>query len=143
MQRWKKQGTRNKIQKIRNTKMTEVKQKEKRFDLEERTLEYSKRVLRLCKNLPKNDINREMADQLFRAASSVGANYREANDALGKKGFVMRMKISRKEAKEAEYWLKLVAEGNPEMKEKMSGLIDETKELRMIFSSIISKVSAN
>ena len=120
-----------------------MKQKEKRFDLEERTLEYSKRVLRLCKSLPKNDMNREMADQLFRSASAVGANYREANDSLGKKDFVMRIKISRKEAKEAEYWLDLVAEGNPGMKEKMSDLIKETKELRMIFSSIANKVLTN
>ena len=70
------------------------------FDLEERTSEFSKTVIRLCKQLPEKIINRELIGQLFRASGSVGANYREANDALSKKDFRHRIKITRKESKE-------------------------------------------
>ncbi len=113
---------------------------QEKFDLEERTLKYSKRILGLCRVLPKNKINLEIQDQLFRSASAVGANYREANDALGKKDFVMRIKIARKEAKEAEYWLELVAESNPELKDRLQEIRNETIELKKILSAIIQKV---
>jgi four helix bundle protein len=66
------------------------------FDLEERTLEFAKNVIRLCKKLPRNSINHEIVGQLIRSSGSVGANYREANDALSKKDFVYRIKIVRK-----------------------------------------------
>lgn len=71
-----------------------------KFDLEERTTEFGKRVVRLCISLPKNSINNRLTGQAVGSAGSVGANYREANDSLGKKDLIMRMKISRKEAKE-------------------------------------------
>lgn len=69
------------------------------FDLEERTLEFSKKNIRLCKKLPSSAINREVISQLIRSSGSIGANYREANDALSKKDFSHRIKITRKEAK--------------------------------------------
>ncbi len=72
----------------------------KEFDLEKRTTEFAKDVIRLCKILPKNIINNRLVDQIIRSAGSIGANYREANDALGNKDFLHRLKISRKEAKE-------------------------------------------
>ena len=57
-----------------------------KFDLEERTLEFAKNVIRLCRQLPQNVINNELIGQLIDSSGSVGANYREANDALSKKG---------------------------------------------------------
>jgi len=69
----------------------------------------------------------------------VGANYREANNALGKKDFIHRLKIARKEAKEIIHWLELIEEANPEFKSRMQGLKKEAGELRNIFSSIINK----
>ena len=74
-----------------------------KFDLEERTLEFAKNILRLCAQLPQNAISRELISQLIRAGGSVGANYREANDSLSKKDFYYRIRITRKEAKEAYY----------------------------------------
>ena len=68
------------------------------FDLEERTVKFAKDVIKLCKSLPRNSINDRLVGQEVGAAGSVGANYREANDALGNKDFVQRMKISRREA---------------------------------------------
>ena len=71
------------------------------FDLEERTTKFAKAVIALCKTLPRNPINDRLVSQVVGASGSVGANYREANDALGKKDFLQRMKITRREAKES------------------------------------------
>lgn len=87
-------------------------QNSKQYDLEERTLQFARSTLRLCKELPKTVINREIGKQLIRAATSVGANYIEANEALSKMDFLMRIKICRKEAKECGYWLKLIIDEN-------------------------------
>lgn len=106
-------------------------------DLEQRTLNYSKNIIKLCKCLPKNYINLPIINQIIRSAMSVGANYREANDSLGKKDFIMRLKISRKEAKETIYWLNLLIEENENNKAGIDLLLKESIELKKIFSSII------
>ena len=111
------------------------------FDLEKRTLEFSKNVIRLCKKLHKNVINNELIGQLIDSSGSIGANYREANDALSKKDFRHRIKITRKEAKETHYWLELLLEANPEFKEEIVVLLNESLELKKIFSSISDKSS--
>ena len=112
-----------------------------RFDLEDRTLEFAKKVVDLVKELPKNIANLELSSQIIRSASSVGANYREANDSLGKKDFAMRLRISRKEAKETYYWLQLISHSNPTLKEIIDLLLDECSQLTKILSSIINKTS--
>jgi len=109
------------------------------FDLEQRTTEFAKRVIRLCKSLPRNSMNDRLIGQIVGSAGSVGANYREANDALGKKDFTHRLKIARKEAKETIHWLELIEEGNEELKERMHEIKKEANELKNILSSIISK----
>lgn len=111
------------------------------FDLENRTLEFAKNIIRLCKKLPKNVINNELIGQLVDASGSIGANYREANDALSKKDFKHRIKITRKESKETHYWLELLLEANPEYKEEIVVLRNEAMELKKIFSSIADKSS--
>lgn len=108
------------------------------FDLEDRTLEFAKRIIRMCKDLPNNTVNFKLIDQIIRSAGSIGANYREANDSLSKKDFLMRMKISRKEAKETNFWLELIIEANPDFKDKIKGLLAESVELKKILSKIIS-----
>jgi four helix bundle protein len=75
----------------------------KKYDLEDRTLEFAKRILKMVRALPKNSINEYYSSQVVRSSGSIGANYREANDALGKKDFIHRIKISRKESKETTY----------------------------------------
>jgi len=111
------------------------------FDLEKRTLEFAKNVIRLCKQLPQNVINNELIGQLIDSSGSIGANYREANDALSKKDFKHRIKITRKEAKETYYWLELLIEANPGFKENIDILFKEALELKKIFSSIVNKSS--
>ena len=83
-------------------------QLKKPYDLEERTLQYTKDVISLVGKAPKSLSNIEVAKQLVRSAGSVGANYIEANESLGKKDFVMHARIARKEAKESRYWLQLI-----------------------------------
>ena len=80
----------------------------KQYDLEDRTLEFAKSVRVFVKRLLKTISNIEDSKQLVKASGSVGANYVEANESLGKKDFRMRIKICRKESKESTYWLKLV-----------------------------------
>ncbi len=119
--------------------MEKHKNSKPKYDLEERTLEFFKAVIRLCKKLPKDAVNVEIIRQLIRAAGSVGANYREANEAISKKDFSHRIKISRKEAKESHYWLQGLLEANQGFAEEIKPLIQEALELAMIFSSIMSK----
>ena len=112
----------------------------KKFDLEKGTTEFAKAVIRLCKELVKNSMNSRLVGQVVGSAGSVGANYREANDALGKKDFIMRMKIARREAKESVHWLELLLEANEDKAMQLNPLISEAGELKRILSSIVSKV---
>ena len=115
-------------------------QNPKPYDLEERTFQFAKAVRVFVKTLPKTMANIEDGKQLIRSSGSVGANYREANESLGKKDFLMRAKISRKEAKESAYWLRLIHETNYlENAAEAQALIQEAIELKKILSAIIEK----
>jgi four helix bundle protein len=95
-------------------------------------------VRNYVKNLPKTLSNIEDAKQLVRASGSVGANYIEAEEALSRKDFILRIKISRKEAKESWYWLELT-EPKEDQKNEKQDLIKEATELTKIFGSIVEK----
>ena len=110
-----------------------------KFDLEDRTLKFARSIVDLCKSLEKNTINFEFIKQLIRAASSVGANYREANDTITRKDFLHRIAICRREAKESKYWLELVLHANPRLTKEIEPLTDEALQLARIFASISSK----
>jgi four helix bundle protein len=115
-------------------------QNSKRFDLEDRTFQFAKSVALYIKELPKSVSNLEYSRQVVDSSGSVGANYIEANEALSKKDFVMRIKICRKEAKESAYWLRLIVETNDEKwKQEGKKLLNEALELKKIFSSILTK----
>ena len=114
-------------------------QNSKHYDLEDRTLEFAKKVRELIRRIAKTITNIEDTKQLARASGSVGANYIEANEALSKKDFVLRIKICRKEAKESQYWLKLINLNNEELDQKRNDLIREATELMKIFGAIIHK----
>jgi four helix bundle protein len=112
----------------------------KQYNLEERTFQFAKRVALYVKQLPNNISNLEHGKQVVRVLGSVGANYIEANEALSKKDFIMRIKICRKEAKESAYWLRLIVEINDEKyAQKGKFLHDEAIELKKIFSAILFK----
>ncbi|MDO8622135.1 MAG: four helix bundle protein [bacterium] len=112
------------------------------FDLEERTQRFAVACRNFVLRLPRNIPNEEYSRQLIRASGSPAANYIEANEALGTKDFVHKMKICRKEAKEARLWLDLCIVGdNPELTRTRSALIQEATELIKIFNAIIRKCS--
>jgi four helix bundle protein len=112
----------------------------KPYDLEDRTFEFARRIRAFVKDLPKTISNVEDIKQLIKASGSVGANYIEANEALSKKDFTMRIKISRKEAKESGYWLRLIGTGDQAAQEKeRQELISEATELMNIFGAILQK----
>lgn len=113
-------------------------QKPKQYDLGQRTLKFAERAIIYVNNLSKSLPNIEISRQLIRSCGSVGANYIEAEEALSKKDFVMRIKISRKEAKESIYWLKLSQSEERQIRVKES-LINEATELMKIFGSIVEK----
>jgi four helix bundle protein len=115
---------------------------EPKYDLEERTFQFARRVRQFIKLIPKTMSNFEDGKQVIRSSGSVGANYIEANEALGPKDFLLRMKTSRKEAKEARYWLRLLdLQAKRELEAELAALVKEASELVLIFSAIIRKKS--
>ena len=91
-------------------------------------------------NLVKKSIpNTEVIKQLVRSSGSVGANYIEANEALSKKDFAMRIKICRKESKDSVYWLKLIDISEDGIDKERQVLINEATELMKIFGAIVEK----
>ena len=112
----------------------------KLYDLEERTLNFAKEVRQFVKLLPRSVANLEDGKQVIRSSGSIGANYIEANEALGKKDFILRARISRKETKETKYWLEIIdTNGNSELEKNRLELINEATELLKILSSILNK----
>ena len=112
----------------------------KQYDLEDRTFHFAQHVREFVKRLPRNICNLEDGKQLVRASGSIGSNYIEANEALSKKDFQMRIKICRKEAKESRYWLRPVDTGGDNALEVERGdLITESTELMKIFAAIMHK----
>lgn len=99
--------------------------REKKYDLEERTLAFSLSIRDYIKASPKSLTNTVYVRQLARSSSSVGANYIEANDSIGEKDKLMRMRICRKEAKESIYWLKLIESGNDGSENRRKDLLKE------------------
>ena len=110
------------------------------YDLEDRTKKFSTQVIAFAKDLQKNNVNKNMIDQLLRSATSVGANYREANGASSKKDFKNKISLCRKEIQETKYWLELLVESNPKKKEEIKRLWSEAHELTLIFNKIWSSL---
>ena len=109
----------------------------KRFDLEERTFAFAKRVREFAKRLSKTIGNVEDSRQLIRSSGSVGGNYIEANESLSKKDFILRIKICRKEAKESRYWLRLIEATDETIAAERDLLVQEAQELMNIFGAIV------
>ncbi len=113
-------------------------EKGKKFDLEDRTIKFARRVRDLSKTVQTTTSNREDVRQVVRASGSVGANYIEANNALGKKDFLLRIKICRKEAKESGYWLRLIDIcSSTQLDAERQRLIEESTQLVKIFGTIL------
>lgn len=110
----------------------------KQYDLEERTFQFAKDNRAFVKLLPRTISNIEDVKQLVRASGSIGANYIEANEAIGKKDFVMKIRICRREAKESRYWLRLL-DCDGKCDGQQTRLLGEATELMKIFGAIARK----
>jgi four helix bundle protein len=108
----------------------------RRFDLEERTARFGEAVIRFARSAPKDIVVDPLLGQLVRAATSIGANYCEADDAGSKKEFRYRISICKRESRETKHWLRMLAVALPEHKSKARILWQEAKELNLIFASI-------
>lgn len=113
---------------------------EQKYDLEERTAKFGENIIEFCKSIKMNSINKPIISQLIRSATSIGANYYEANGASSKQDFKNKIHFCKKEAQETKFWLRMIVKSNPEIRDKAKTLWKETQELTLIFSKIISSV---
>lgn len=113
---------------------------EKRIELENRTVKFSVLLIKTLAPLHKDQAMKPIINQIIRSATSVGANYAEANNASSKRDFANKIYISKKEIAETRYWLRVIKElSTIQLKE----LEDEAKELNLIFQKIISTMKAD
>jgi len=119
--------------------MTENLKTKKVYDLEERTAKFSEAIIDFSKELPKDLRYQSIIIQLIRAATSIGANYCEADDAQSKKDFCHKISICKKESRETKYWLRVIARIFPEYADKAKKLWKEAQELNLIFGAILRK----
>jgi len=116
------------------SKDTEV----KKYDLEERTAKFGEDIIKLCKNIKTSNISSPLVNQLVRSATSVGANYMEANGASSKKDFANKTFICKKECQETKHWLRMLSVAHPEHVDELKILWKEAHELNLIFQKITS-----
>ncbi|HBR79931.1 MAG TPA: four helix bundle protein [Candidatus Moranbacteria bacterium] len=109
-----------------------------KYNLEERTSKFGEDTILFCRKIEQDTISRPLISQLVRSATSVGANYYEANGACSKKDFRNKIYICKKEAQESKHWLHMISVACPEHKEEARKLWKEVHELTLIFGKIVS-----
>ena len=107
-----------------------------KYTLEDRTLKFSKEIIKFCKACSKNIVTIPLVNQLIRSGTSIGANYREANGASSKRDFQNKIFICKKESKETLYWLNLLEDTFDGEQLNCKALSQEAKELVLIFGKI-------
>ena len=112
---------------------------DKKYDLEERTASFGEKIIKFVRLLPEDTVTRPIILQLVRSATSIGANYMEADTAESKKDFQHKIGICKKESKETLHWLRMVSTAIPDKREKCRELWKEAHELTLIFSAILKK----
>jgi four helix bundle protein len=110
-----------------------------KYDLAERTSKFGCEVIIFVKGVKENNINKSIINQLIRSATSIGANYMEADCGESKKDFIHKIGICKKEAKETTHWMHMLATAEPEKAEGCRKLWQEAHELTLIFSAIIRR----
>jgi len=107
-----------------------------KYDLENRTADFGLAVIKLCHSIRQDAISRPIISQIVRSATSIGANYCEANGASSKKDFTNKIYICRKESQETRHWLKMVEGLNLGLSDDLKLLQDECRQLILIFQKI-------
>jgi len=114
---------------------------QRNFDLAERTAVFGEEVILFCKVIRCEAVITPLIRQLVRSATSIGANYVEADEAGSKKEFAYRISVCRREARETLYWLRMIVAAKPELKEQARELWREAKELVLILAAIHRKAA--
>jgi four helix bundle protein len=114
----------------------------KNYDLEERTAAFAERVIDFALGIRRDAVTTPLISQLVRSATSVGANYCEADDAETKRDFRHKVGLCRKESRETKYWFRMIVRASPSAREEAKVLWQEAKELRLIFSKIRRSATA-
>jgi len=109
------------------------------WDLQERTALFGEAIIRFAKKIPRNPVNDRLIRQLVGAGTSVGANYCEADDAVSRKEFKLRIGTCRKESKESLFFLRMIATAEESLLQEARMLWREGKALNLIFGSIWRK----
>lgn len=112
------------------------------YDLEERTARFGEAVIDFAKQLPRNAVTIPLIGQLVRAATSIGANYCEADCAESRKDFEHKIGLCKKEANETKHWLRMISRAVPETAEGARWLWQEAHELQLIFVTIVTSSRA-
>lgn len=110
------------------------------YDLEERTAKFGEDVIGVCKSVKQDAVSKPIISQIVRSATSIGANYMEANSAASKKDFKNKIFICKKESQETKHWLRMMAKCLPERKDEIRKLWKECQELTLIFGKILSSL---
>lgn len=111
----------------------------KEFDIQKRIFNFVIEVLALLNALPKTAQNLVFIGQVTRSVTSMGANGQEADGSTSRREFFRSFTIVKKETKETNYWLKIIAATNPGFQERLEPLLQEGKEIEAIVSSIVQK----
>ena len=113
-------------------------------DIKDRTFEFATRVLKLCRALEESPgVSRTLANQLLRSGTSVGANVEEAHGSHSKPDFIAKMSIANKEARETNYWLRLLAASDVVAVDKLTDITDESNQLIAILTTIVKRSREN
>lgn len=117
---------------------------EPKRDLPERTFEITRRVVALCRTLDQvPGVSRTLANQLLRAGTSVGANVEEGQGSQSRADFISKYSIACKEARETNYWLRLLVASEVVPESAVIDLIDESNQLIAILTAIIKTTRRN
>jgi|SRR6185295_18047266 len=111
-----------------------------KYDLEERVAKFGEDIIVFLKKVPTDAINTILVKQLVPSATSIGANYMEANEASSKKDFRNKVCICKKEANESKHWLRMLAKANPDQVKICRDFWQEAHELTLIFATIAKKI---
>jgi four helix bundle protein len=110
---------------------------ENKGDIKERSFELAVRIIKFVQKLPGNHLGYKIGGQLLEAATSIGANVEEATGGFSKKDFTYKMGVALKEARESNYWLRLIKVSELTTGNELDYLLKESEELRKILTSIV------
>ena len=111
------------------------------YDLEERTSKFGENIIKFCKILKRDEIGNQLIRQIVRSATSISANYMEANQASSRKDFRNKIRICQKESNETKHWLRMIATAAPSSVNECRILWKESHELTLIFAKISKKIN--